>query len=55
MKTQNFQMVGPTHSSPSCFGASSSGSDLPPPQPRTIAEAFMEVQMEVLCQILQMQ
>jgi hypothetical protein len=55
MKAQNFQMVGPTHSSPNGFSALSSGSDLPLPPPRTIAEAFIAVQTEVLCQILQTQ
>jgi hypothetical protein len=33
MEAQIFQMVGPTRSSLSGFGASSSGSDLPPPPP----------------------
>jgi hypothetical protein len=50
---QFFQMVGPTCSSPSGFGASSSGSDLPPP--KTSVEAFMATQTRVLCQILQTQ
>jgi hypothetical protein len=47
-------MVGPTLSTPYGFGALSSG-DLPPPPPMTLAEAFIETQTEVLCQILQTQ
>jgi hypothetical protein len=53
MEAQFFQMVEPTCNSPSGFGASSSGSDLPPP--RTIVEAFMAAQKGMLCQILQTQ
>jgi hypothetical protein len=55
MEAQLFQMVGPTCSSPDGFGVSSSGSDVPPPTPRTIVEAFMAAQMRVMCQILQTQ
>jgi hypothetical protein len=55
MKAQFFQMVGPARSFPNDLGVSSSGSDLPPPLPRTIAEAFMAVQTELMCQILQTQ
>jgi hypothetical protein len=55
MEAQFFQMVGPTCSFPDGFGASSSGSDLPPPAPKTIVEAFMAAQTRVLCQILQTQ
>jgi hypothetical protein len=56
METQFFLMVGPTCSSSSGFGVSSSGSDLsPPPPPRKIIEAFMATQTGVLSQILQTQ
>jgi hypothetical protein len=47
-------MAGLTCSTPNGFGASGSG-DLPPTPPMTPAEAFMETQTEVLCQILQTQ
>jgi hypothetical protein len=47
-------MVGPTRSSPNGFGATGN-SDLPPPPPMTLSEAFMATQTEVLCQILQTQ
>jgi hypothetical protein len=47
-------MAGPTLSSPNGFGATGS-SDLPPPPPMTLSEAFMATQTEVLCQILQVQ
>jgi hypothetical protein len=50
----NFQMVGPTCSSPNGFGASGSGDLLPPP-PMTSVETFMATQTEVLRQILQTQ
>jgi hypothetical protein len=45
---------GQTFSSPSGFGVSSNGSDLPLP-PRTVVEAFMAAQKGMLCQILQTQ
>jgi hypothetical protein len=47
-------MVGPTHSTPNGFGTLGSG-DLPPLPPTTLIEAFVAVQTEVLCQILQAQ
>jgi hypothetical protein len=53
-ENSNFQMVGPTRSTPNGFGASDSG-DPPPPPPITPAEAFMVTQTEVLRQLLQMQ
>jgi hypothetical protein len=47
-------MVGPTRASPNGFGAS--GSDTPPPPPNmTILEQFIVTQIEVMCQLLQMQ
>jgi hypothetical protein len=55
LEAQFFQMVGPTYSSPVGFGASSSGSDLPPLPPRTMVEAFMAAQKGMLCQIFQTQ
>jgi hypothetical protein len=50
----NFQMVGPTCSTPKGFCALSSG-DLSPPPPTTLTEAFVAAQTEVLCHILQAQ
>jgi hypothetical protein len=47
-------MVGPTRSSPNGFRATGS-SDLLPPPPMTLSEAFMATQTEVLRQILQTQ
>jgi hypothetical protein len=47
-------MVGHTRSSPDGFEATSS-TELPPPPPMTLSEAFMATQTEVLCQILQKQ
>jgi hypothetical protein len=47
-------MVGPTRSSPNGFGVTGS-SDLLPPPPMTLSEAFMAMQTEVLRQILQTQ
>jgi hypothetical protein len=55
MKAQFLQMMGPTYSSTVGFGAPSSGSDLPPPPPKTVVEALMAAQTRVLCQILQTQ
>jgi hypothetical protein len=55
MKTQFFQMMGPTCSSPDGFGVLSSGNDVPPLPPRTMVEAFMAAQKGMLCQILQTQ
>jgi hypothetical protein len=54
-EAQLFQMVGQMCISPNGFGVSSSGSDLPPPPPRTMVEAFMAAQKGMLCQILQTQ
>jgi hypothetical protein len=55
MEAQLFQMVGPTCNSLDGFGVSSSGSNLPPPPPRTMVESFMAAQKGMLCQILQTQ
>jgi hypothetical protein len=53
MKAQFFQMTRPACSSLDGFGVSSSGSDLPPPPPRKMVEAFMAAQKGMLCQIFQ--
>jgi hypothetical protein len=55
MEAQFFQMVEPTCSSPVGFGVLSSGSNLLPPPPRTMVEAFMAAQKGMLCKILQTQ
>jgi hypothetical protein len=55
IEAQFFQMLEPTCISPNGFGVSSCGSDLPPPPPRTMVEAFMAAQKGMLCQILQTQ
>jgi hypothetical protein len=47
-------MVGLTRSSPNGFGVTGS-SNLPPPPPMTLSEAFMDTQSKVLRQILQAQ
>jgi hypothetical protein len=47
-------MVGPTRDSRNGFGATGS-SELPPPPPMTLSEAFMATQTEVVRQILQTQ
>jgi hypothetical protein len=44
----NFQMVGPTRSTPNGFGALGSG-NLPPPPPTALTEACVATQTEVLC------
>jgi hypothetical protein len=46
IEAQFFQMVGPTCSSLDGFGVSSSGSDLPPPPPRTMVEALFTSMVE---------
>jgi hypothetical protein len=53
-ENSNFQMVGPTRSTPNGFGASGSG-DPPLPPPMTPAEVLMAAQTEVLRQLLQTQ
>jgi hypothetical protein len=54
MKLNEFQMVGPTRTSPNGFGAS--GSDAPPSPPNmTIQDKFIATQTEVIRQLLQMQ
>jgi hypothetical protein len=52
-KSSQFQMVGPTRSSPNGFGASGIVNYRPPPM--TPSEAFVATQTEVLRQILQTQ
>jgi hypothetical protein len=55
IEAQFFQMLKPTCISSNGFGVSSSGSDLPPPPPRTMVKASMAAQKGTMCQILQMQ